>query len=161
MEAIVDTIHYSLAENPPRKNYTPIKLNNSKLFAGYIIKNEYDEQRIEISRKLKPTRFSFLTNSGDYKLYGLIKDSDASFLTYLQNKRFNNVMEYSSYLTLQGMSCLTCFLHFAPGLYPIDSSYMGNYFPEINFENLNKKKNISDFQKVAHIYFFALVNCIK
>jgi len=92
MDAIADTLNYKLADNPPAKCYAPLKLNGSKLFAGYIIKNEYDEQRIEISRKLNPARFSFLTNTGDYKLYGILKDSDAFFLQKLEEKKKNSLI---------------------------------------------------------------------
>lgn len=161
METVVDTIDYKLAEMPPQKNYCALKLDRSKLFAGYIIRNLYDEQRFEIDRKYKPHRFSFLTSAGDYKLYGITRDSQDFFVKKLELKKFDNLVEYNSFLSFEGLSCLTCFLHFAPGMYPVDSSYLTRYFSDIDFCDFNKKKNISPFQKFAHIYFFALIDCKK
>jgi len=159
MEMVADTIDYKLAELPPHKDYAPLDLTSSLLFAGYIIKNLYDEKRFEIDRKYKPQRCTFSTSSGDYKLYGIFNESEDFFIKKLNLKKFNNLAEYNSFLSFEGLSCLTCFLHFSPGLYPVDSCYLPRFFTQVDFNNFNKKKNISPFQKFAHIYFFALINC--
>lgn len=161
MEAIADTIDYKLADNLPQKRYAPLHLQEPMLFAGYIIKNEYDEQRFQIADNLQATRFSFQTLNQCYNMYGITRKSSAQFLQLLQHKQIDNLIDYNSFLTLHGLSCLTCFLHFTPGLYPLDNHYLHEYFSDVDFNHFNKKNNISPFQKVAHIYFFALVNCTK
>lgn len=158
METLID---HELVTQQPTKNYEPVDHDfESCYFAGYIIKNLYDEKRFSINKKYNPKRFSFTTNNGVYNLYGiqtpaLITDSLINNLTATPPK---NIGEYSSLLTLNGFSCLSCFLHFSPGLYPIDSSYLHRVFTDLNIEDFNTQKNIPPFQRVGHIYLFALVN---
>ena len=158
METLID---HELVSQLPKKSYEPAGNNfESGYFAGYIIKNLYDEKRFSINKKYNPKRFSFETNNGVYNLYGTqiaaaITDSLINNLTATPPK---NIGEYSSLLTLNGLSCLSCFLHFSPGLYPIDSTYLHRIFTNLNIEDFNTQKNIPSFQRVGHIYLFALVN---
>lgn len=154
-------INLELTHKQPSKVYAPLVLTDSKLFAGYIIRNQYDEQRIEIDRKFNPQRFLFSSNNLDYYMYGLLQNSKHRFIEKIQNSNMTSLSDYNYALALEGLSCITCFLHFDPGLYPIDSSYLPRYFPAVNFSEFNVKKNVPSFQKVSHIYFFALVNCKK
>jgi len=157
MQVTNQLLDYNLADLPPQKSYPFLKLDSHKLFAGYLIKNQYDEQRLKICKTYDPVRFSFLTNTGDYKMYGILRDTQAPFMQQLAEKKISNLVEYNSLLTLEGMSCYNCFLHFAPGLYPIDSVYLNRFFPEVDFSNFNNKRNISTFQKMSHIYLFTLI----
>ena len=154
-------VNLELTHKAPQKKYAPLHLDCPKLFAGYIIRSEYDEQRLQIDRKFNPQRFSFATETGAYNLYGLLQDTAANFVKKIENKNITNINDYSYVLALEGLSCITCFLHFSPGMYPVDSSYLSRYFPNVDLCNFNVKRNISSFQKVSHIYFFALVKYKK
>lgn len=154
-------INHELVNQQPSKNYEPLPHDfESGYFAGYIIKSLYDEKRYSISKGYSPKRFSFTTNNGTYRLYGVFKPAAITdlFINNLTATPPTNIGEYSSLLTLNGLSCMTCFLRFSPGLYPIDSSYLTRFYSDLNIEDFNSQKNIPSFQRLGHIYLFALVN---
>jgi len=158
METLID---HQLVEQAPTKDYDLLGDDfESGYFAGYIIKNHYDEQRFSINKKYDPQRICFKTNNSTYNLYGVVKQSEITdlFINQLTVTPPGNIGEYCSALTLNGMSCYTCFLHFSPGVYPIDSTYMKRIFTNLEIEDFNAKKNIPSFQRIGHIYLFALVN---
>lgn len=158
MEIALD---YELAEQEPSLNYSPLPEDFSHyFFTGYIIKNRYDEERLSIHSKFNPKRFSFTTNNSKYNLYGILNEASPNhkLISALTKNNFINIGEYSSILTLNGLSCFTCFLHFSPGLYPIDSNYLNRFFPSIDESIFNNKKIIPHFQKISNIYLFALIN---
>lgn len=157
METLID---HQLVNQPPRKEYEALDHNfDSGYFAGYIIKNLYDEKRFSINKNYNPKRFLFRTNNGDYNLYGIFTQAQITdlLINNLTATPPTNIGEYSSLLTLNGLSCMSCFLHFSPGLYPIDSTYLHRFF-NFNIEEFNTQKNIPSFQRLGHIYLFALVN---
>ena len=158
MEIVLD---YELAEQQPVLEYPHLPEDFSHhFFAGYIIKNRYDEERLSIHKKLNPTRFAFNTNNGVYKLYGILKEASPNhkLIDILTQKQRINIGEYNALLTLSGLSCLTCFLHFSPGLYPIDINYLNRFFPTIDDSLYNNKMIIPNFQRIGNIYLFALIN---
>ena len=161
MEIVLD---YELADQPPVLEYSPLAENfTHHFFAGYIIKNRYDEERLSIHSKLKPTRFLFNTNNGAYKLYGLLKEASPNhkLIDVLTQKHRINIGEYNTLLTLNGLSCLTCFLHFSPGLYPIDINHLDKFFPTTGESLYNNKMVVPNFQRIGNIYLFALINHTK
>lgn len=154
-------INHELVNQPPSKNYDLLPYDfDSGYFAGYVIKSLYDEKRYSINKNYNPKRFSFNTNNGVYKLYGLFNPAPITdlFINNLTATPPANIGEYSSLLTLNGLSCMTCFLRFSPGLYPIDSTYLTRFFSFLNIDDFNSQKNIPSFQRLGHIYLFALVN---
>jgi len=156
-----DMIDHSLAEDKPQLAYPQLQDGfQDSFFAGHIIKNRYDEERLTISNKFNTSRFSFPTNNGDYYLYGVVKQASPNhkLISSLNKKKTINIGEYSGMLTSNGLSCLTCFLHFSPGLYPVDSNYMDHFFPEIDDTFNESSKSIPTFQRLGTIYLFALVN---
>ena len=156
MEAVLD---HGLAEVKPQGLYPVLNNFESGLFCGYIIKSQYDEERLEINPGYNPQRLLFKTNNGPYHLYGVFKPNKLnSLIKKLEQTPPQNIGEYSSLLTQEGLSCLTCFLFFSPGLYPVDSYYKNNFFSEINFEDFSANFSLPPFQRIGHIYLFALVN---
>jgi hypothetical protein len=158
MEGMIDV---NLAEHEPQASYPVLKKDFfDSFFAGYLIKNRYDEERLLISDKYPTSRFSFATNNGKYNLYGVLKQASPNhkLIFNLNSRNTITIGEYSNILNMCGLSCLTSFLHFSPGLYPIDSIFMEHFFPEIDDSFNEVKKNIPTFQRVGSIYIFALIN---
>lgn len=152
-------INHHLSDVPSAHCYDLLDVDfKSGYFAGHIIKNLYDEQRFLINEKYNPQRFTFATSNGNYKLYGILKPTSDALIKQLTDAPPDCIGAYSSALTLRGLSCMTCFLHFSPGLYPIDSAYLHRIFPDIAMNNFNTNKNAPSFQRIGHIYLFALVN---
>jgi hypothetical protein len=158
MEILID---HSLVENAPVNEYPVLDDSfKSGFFVGHIIKNKYDEERFSIDKKILSKRALFNSNNGPYKLYGHFqnKGTDNQLINKLVNTPPQNIGEYSSILTSCGLSCLTCFLHFTPGLYPIDNSYIETFFSPMQLENFCCNKSVPSFQRLGYIYFFAIVN---
>lgn len=154
-------IDYTLAEQEPQLTYSLLPEDfQDSFFAGYIIKNKYDEERFDINKKFNPIKFSFPTNNGNYKLFGKIKQASPNhkLVSNLNSVKTISVCEYSNILSGCGLSCLTCFLHFSPGLYPVDDVFMNHFFPELDDTFIQVKNNIPAFQQVGNIYLFALIN---
>lgn len=157
----MELLDHELVSSDPIDTYSILDENfKSGFFAGFLIKNLYDEKRFNINKKYNPQRVLFNSNNGPYRLYGSIKSvgEENKLLKQLINTPPQNIGDYSSILTSNNLSCLHCFLHFSPGLYPIDNLYMSDLFPELNIENFNSNKHIPTFQRIGHIYFFAIVN---
>ena len=157
MESMLD---HSLTEIEPQLVYPT--LNDTfydSFFAGYLIKNKYDEDRYAISKKFEPTRFSFATNNGVYKLYGVLKQASPNhkLISNLNSRKTITIGEYSGILNACGLSCFSCFLHFSPGLYPIDNVFINHFFPNID-DTFQEKNNVPAFQRVGNIYLFTLIN---
>jgi len=156
METLVD---HELANNSPQEVYPVLdKSFECGFFMGYLIKNLYDEKRLKINKKYSPQRFIFNSNNGPYRLYGILKNNKNKLINSLQATPPQNIGEYSLILSANNASCLTCFLHFSPGLYPLDNDYTQNVFSEIKLDEFNSNKNVLPFQRIGHIYIFALVN---
>lgn len=132
------------------------------LFYGYHIKNEYDEKRLLIKQSPGVQKFTFKTNNGPYKLYGVLEETtDNDMLNKLKAMPPTCIGEYNSFLTFNGLSCLTCFLYFSPGLYPIDTQYADRFFPGLNSNIFSCNKKVAKFQRIGHTYLFALINLNK
>lgn len=154
-------IDHTLAEVEPSLDYPALPEDfTDSFFAGFIIKNRYDEERYNIHNKFDPVRFSFPTNNGVYKLYGRLKQGSPNhkLISNLNSRETISVCEYSTLLNSCGLSCLTCFLHFSPGLYPVDDSFMNHFFPEIDETFIEGKNNVPAFQRMGNIYLFTLIN---
>jgi len=154
-------INYTLAEVKPSLEYPVLSPDfQDSFFTGFIIKNKYDEERYNINSKFDPIRFSFPTNNGNYKLFGCLKQASPNhkLISNLNARETISVCEYSNILSSCGLSCLTCFLHFSPGLYPVDDKFINKFFPDFNDSFVSVKNNVPAFQQVGNIYLFALIN---
>jgi len=157
----MELLDHELVSSEPQHAYSVLDDSfKSGFFMGFLIKNLYDEKRFNINKKCNPKRALFNSNNGPYRLYGSLKSvgEENKLINQLINTPPRNIGEYSSILTSNNLSLLHCFLHFSPGLYPIDNFYMTDVFSESNIENFNTNKQIPPFQRIGHIYFFAIVN---
>lgn len=160
MELVLD---HELTERESTGNYPHLSDTfDCGIFYGYHIKSEYDEKRLLIKQNPLLKKFTFETNNGPYKLYGLLDENiDIKLLKNLKTAPPTCIGEYNSLLTLNGLSCLTCFLYFSPGLYPIDTYYASRFFPNINTDIFSCNKEVVKFQRIGHTYLFALINLSK
>lgn len=152
-------IDHKLAEIAPQESY-PLFNDDHSFFCGYIIKNNYDENRLQISRKLSPKRFTFKTANNEFKLYGITSPApyNHKLISTLTKQAPKNIYEYNSLLTSNGLSCFSCFLYFSPELYPVDSAHISKFFHDLNIESsFSIKKGVPAFQRVGHIYLFVLL----
>lgn len=157
-------IDHTLADVEPLLEYSTLpKEFTDSFFAGFIIKNRYDEERFNINSKFNPVRISFPTNNGVYRLFGALKQASPNhkLVSNLNSRKTISVCEYSHILDGCGLSCLTSFLHFSPGLYPVDNKFMNHFFPDIDDSFITAKTDIPAFQRVGNIYLFALINHYK
>lgn len=152
-------IDHELVNSDTQEEY-PVLSDSFKggFFVGHLIKNLYDEKRFKIYKTSSPRRLTFNSNNGPYKLYGILTEKENTLIKNLKQAPPQNIGEYSTLLSINKFSCLTCFLHFSPGLYPIDNSYIQEVLPEADLNDFNCNKSVLPFQRIGHIYFFALVN---
>ena len=157
---MVNQLSHELAEVSPSFDYPVLENFHPTLFCGYVIKNLFDEKRYNINEKYNPKRFSFKTDQALYRLYGVLHTpgDENLFIKKLTQHPPLNIGEYNSFLTLNGLCCFSCFLYFNPGLYPVDTSYVTSLFPELNLENFSTEKEVPFYQRIGHIYVFALIN---
>lgn len=159
--SFMELLDHELVSSEPLDTYTVLDDSfKSGFFAGFLIKNLYDEKRFNIHKKWTPEKILFNSNNGPYRLYGMVKSigEENKLIKQLINRPPQNIGDYSSILSANNFSCLHCFLHFSPGLYPIDNFYLPEIFPDLNIENFNNNNHVPPFQRIGHIYFFAIVN---
>jgi hypothetical protein len=157
MQTLID---HHLAEVPLQQDY-PHYTEDHSFFCGYMMKSNYDETRLSINKNLSPKRATFATSTHDYKLYGLFQTAPYNHMlvSALVNTPPNNINEYNSLLTSNGLTCFNCFLHFSPQLYPIDSAHIDKFFPTLDLDHAFSGKNkIPPFQRLSHIYLLCLIN---
>ncbi len=124
-------IDVSLVEAPVSieeyTNETPLQ---PSLFLGFIIRNEYDNKRLEINEKYKPSRFiRMYKHKGKIKvlpLYGIclkLNDFGESIANSikLQEESYDiNLVVYQNLLSEFNLTCNDCYGHFESGVYPVD-----------------------------------------
>lgn len=121
---------YSVFECPPKEKY--IKINESKIFIGCIIKSEYDEKRIKIKEEFNPSRVSYENKC----FYGCLFTPSGCFLKTIENiQKLNSLdlISYSKTLKDNNLSCDENFAYFSEKLYPVDSSHICNYMKDFNY----------------------------
>ena len=144
---------------------TPIK---PSVFLGFIIKNEYDNKRLGINEKYKPSKFiRMYKNKGKIEvlpLYGIcfelngLGKSIASTIKQQEESYDINLVVYQNLLSEYSLSCNDCYGHFRSGVYPIDF----NKFRYLTDDEIGKDKKILqrmlnlddnkfDFQKFGSI----------
>jgi len=154
-----EIISYELAEQKPSLNYTRLCANDLPIvFSGYIVNSKYDEKRLLTKSS---SRLIFETVNKDYHLYGTYAKPSRNnqFINELQLTPSTNLNDYNKLLSRHGLSCFDCFLHFSPGIYPIDLIHKDYFFKDLDLNTLiSKNKNIATFQQAGCIYLLALIN---
>jgi hypothetical protein len=143
------------------------------LFLGFAIKNEYDNQRLEINDDYNPLKqlFAFEKN-GEFKvlpLYGLfveLNDVAKKLANTLleQEKQEMNINIYSDILDQYNISCRDSYSYLNKNIYPIDFEYFADLTTDkikddgkILQHLLELDDNKFDFQKFGAFKLLILV----
>lgn len=140
------------------------------LFLGFIIKNEYDNLRINLNKKYSPTNvIHFSKDRATFiALKGIkLSPNDAIRQVFkqiqLQEKLVMNLVIYENLLSQFGFACKETYSQFTPGTYPIDFNNLKSVC--IDSFNTDKKifqhlldidENIFEFQKFSSLKLFVL-----
>lgn len=140
------------------------------LFLGFIIRNQYDDLRIEVNKKYNPINILHFSkdrntftalkgikltpNHNIKKLFSQIKS---------QEKLTLNLVIYENMISQFGFACKDTYSLFAPGMYPLDFNNLKtvcddnfNADKKIFQHLLNLDENIFEFQKFSSLKLFVL-----
>jgi hypothetical protein len=145
------------------------------LFFGCLIKNEYDNQRLELNKAYKPVSIIHQLNvdTDDVDIVGValkgIKLTPNENLKNVinliqhQEKLNMNLAVYENILNQYNLTCTETYGFYAPGLYPIDFKNLKSVCDDnFNVDNkiiqhiLNLDEKVFDFQKFASLNLFIL-----
>lgn len=169
-------IDVSLIEKPVNGQDFDLLFEYDKpcLFIGHILKNEYDNRRLELNSDYNPVKF-FTTylESGEWKLlplYGILRDlnSEGKQLAKLINEQESrasmNVIIYENLINQFNVTCNDCYGYYRNNVYPIDfNTFRKLTDDEISSDKkilqhlLNIDENKFDFQKFGSIISLLLV----
>jgi len=162
-------IDVSLVESPVNSEsfLCEIPLKPS-IFLGFIIKNEYDNRRLEINEEYNPKKFFHIykdnNKSNMLPLYGIClqpNDFGNNIIKLIneQEKLYDiNLVVYQNLLSEFNLTCNDCYAYFKSGIYPVDF----NKFRILTDNVISKDKKILqhmlnlneskfDFQKFGSI----------
>jgi len=140
------------------------------LFLGFVIKNQYDNLRVNLQESYNPINLlhfskdkqsvtalkgiKLIPNSNVKKIYNAIK---------MQEQLVMNLIVYENLLNQYGFACKETYGLYAPGMYPIDfynlKSICDNDFnndKKIFQHFLGLDDKIFDFQKFSSLKLFIL-----
>ena len=162
-------IDISLVEQPVNIDNFETKLPfRPSLFLGFILKNEYDNQRLKIKENYNPKKFVYICEKEKkldiVPLYGILlklnkQGNDLTNLIQRQVKANNiNLVVYENLLSQFNLKCDDCYGYFRKGIYPLDF----NKFRVITDDVISEDKKILqhmlelneskfDFQKFGSI----------
>ena len=139
------------------------------LFLGFVIKNQYDNMRIELNSKYNPVKFYHVLKSGVIPLNGIVltpNDNLKKVIESITNQEKSNNMNlviYENLISQFNFSCKETYGYFQKGIYPLDFNNLKSVCDD-DF-NLDKKifqhllcidDSIFDFQKFAALKLFIL-----
>lgn len=167
-------IDISLVESPVNlDNFETFNEDRPCLFLGFAIKNEYDNQRLQINDKYNPLRQLFaFERDGEYKvlpLYGLfmqLNDVAKKLARTLieQEKTGMNINVYSDILNQHNISCKDSYSYLNKNIYPIDFQHFADLTTDkikddgkILQHLLELDDNKFDFQKFGAFKLLILV----
>ncbi len=149
--------------------FQDFKCKKPCLFLGYIIKNEYDNIRLELNEKYNPKKYVhvYLEKGKKFNilpLYGLFLDLNdlgktvGDLLVRQEKTKSMNMIIYENLLNQHNLSCDDCYGNFHKNVYPVDFKH----FDKLSDESIAKDKKILqhllqleenkfDFQKFGSI----------
>jgi hypothetical protein len=160
---------------------TPVELGDFEtfneerpcLFLGFAIKNEYDNQRLQINEKYRPLKQLFaFEKDGEFKvlpLYGLfmqLNDAARKLACTLidQEKAGMNINVYSDILSQHNISCKDSYSYLNKNIYPVDFQHFADLTTDkikddgkILQHLLELDDNKFDFQKFGAFKLLILV----
>ena len=150
-------------------------LNSSKypaLFLGFIIKNSYDDNRINLNLDYSPLNVLHFNKSRTNctPLKGILLKPNTNLQNLIktisiQEKLKLNLVVYENILSQYGLACKETYSYFEEGIYPIDF----NNLKDICNDPFNNDKKIFqhllqldektfEFQKFSSLKLFVLTN---
>lgn len=165
-------IDFNLIDEPIKfENFTvPTKEEYPMLVLGSIIRNEYDNQRIQLNEKYNPV--NILHYSKDKQNVVLLKGVKLQanntitklFKNILEQEKHNiNLVVYQNLINQYNLACKETYALFFPGLYPVDFNNLKSICDDSFNEDkkifqhlLNIDEKVFDFQKFASLRLFIL-----
>jgi len=163
-------IDVSLVDEPVNGNDFDLIFEYDRpcLFIGYILKNEYDNQRLKLNEDYYPVKF-FAPYSEDgamklLPLYGILRNLNeqglkiSKILSEQKNRANINLIIYENIINQFDITCSDCYGYYKEDIYPIDF----NKFRHLTDDGISKDKKILqhllnldeskfDFQKFGSI----------
>ena len=157
---------------PDTTDYTLVdKTNYPILFLGFIVKNQYDNLRIQLNKDYNPCNIIHKVRNKENTgvcLKGIIlKPNDTIKQLFASIKKqeslLMNVVIYENLLNQFNFACKETYGYFEPGLYPIDFNNLKsiceddfNSDKKIFQHLLNLDEKVFDFQKFSSLKLFIL-----
>ena len=165
------SIDFNLVESTIDLDSFNVDITYPILFFGTIIKNEYDNRRIQLNSEYNPVKFLHFNKDASnlYPFYGLLLEP-TNEIKLLQNTIMQqedngdvSLLVYENILNQFDLSCKETYGWFDNGVYPIDFSNL----KQICVDKFNDDKRILqhilgldetvfDFQKFASLNLFVL-----
>jgi hypothetical protein len=165
-------IDIELVNNPVNtSNFDIIDTNQYPiLFLGFMIKNEYDNKRIQLNEKYSP--INLLHISKDKKTVVAMKgvkltpnQNIKNILNAIkkQESLLMNLITYENLLNQYNLFCKETYSYFSPGMYPVDFENLKsvcddsfNQDKKIFQHLLGLEEKVFDFQKFSSLKLFIL-----
>ena len=142
-----------------------------KLFLGFLIKNQYDNERLDLNPKYNPIKICHIDHKNQCMvgLFGIFlkpnKNVSKVIDTILSQEKTDNInlLVYNNILNQHNLSCKETYGYFKHGIYPIDFENLKNVCDEsFNSDKkifqhlLSLDEKVFDFQKFASLKLFIL-----
>jgi hypothetical protein len=165
-------IDIELVNNPVNTSNFDIIVTNQYpiLFLGFMIKNEYDNKRIQLNEKYSP--INLLHISKDKKTVVAMKgvkltpnQNIKNILNAIkkQESLLMNLITYENLLNQYNLFCKETYSYFSPGMYPVDFENLKsvcddsfNQDKKIFQHLLGLEEKVFDFQKFSSLKLFIL-----
>jgi len=142
-------------DNPPILSYNEVDF--PKIFIGCIIKNRYDEERVDILESANPERIVFF----DTFLYGSLFEpcgKYANLVESIKNYRQIDLYTYNKELLKNNLSCEDNFGYFGGGLYPIDPKHISDMIENFKYDSFfDDNLEMPMYQRIKSINMFVLI----
>jgi len=142
-------------DNPPILSYS--KVDSPKIFIGCIIKNKYDEERVDILENVNPERIVF----SDTFLYGSLFEPSgkyADLVESIKNYKQIDLYTYNKELLKNNLSCEDNFGYFEKGLYPVDPKHILDIIENFKYDSFfDDDSEMPMYQRIKSINMFVLI----
>ena len=131
--------------------------DNPPIFVGCIIKNRYDEERVEIFESLNPERIVF----SDTFLYGVLFEPCGKYVNLIEsikNYKQIDLYTYNKELLKNNLSCEDNFGYFDRGLYPIDPKHISDIIENFKYDSFfDDNLEMPMYQRIKSVNLFVLI----
>jgi len=149
-------INTDFAEELPELEYVNVK--QDAVFVGVVIKNKYDEKRINLNTLLgvEPRRFNY----NGIKMYGHLfepRGEDRLLINELKTCNSLDLITYSNILEKYNYNSGENFINLAKNVFSLDTVHIERYIPNYLFENfISFNDETPKFQQYTSIVMYIL-----